>query len=111
MTTTKKMDAAVLRIAQSIGIETLDESARRYWHEVPMWDLKKALEAAYHAGQQDGSGNESAEQEKDTRCLIKALKKIHSYVSSASEESGSAESHIDIRRIAERALNDVWGRR
>ncbi len=52
-----KVDALLTRIAQSkLRIETL-ESRRRDsldFHEVSVWELRDALEAAYNAGLEQG---------------------------------------------------------
>lgn len=52
-TTNKQMHETVLRIAREIlGIETLDTRKMDDldFHDVAVWDIKAALEAAYAAG-------------------------------------------------------------
>ena len=53
----KRMDKKLMAIAlEQMGIETLEtqNSDSADFHEVSVWSLKAALEAAYKAGQQAG---------------------------------------------------------
>jgi hypothetical protein len=54
------MDQTLQQIARTaLDIETLEErkSDRLDFHEVSVWGLKAALEAAYQAGQQAAAGS------------------------------------------------------
>ena len=50
--TKQTKEETIAAIAASVGIETLDErkSDRLDFHEMSVWQLKAALEAAYEAG-------------------------------------------------------------
>lgn len=55
----KIMKNIILKIAQKhFGVETLEERKRDAldFHEVAVWEMKQALEAAYQAGRESREG-------------------------------------------------------
>lgn len=59
---TTKQPATLLAIAkQHLGLDTLDtrNSDALDFHDLAVWNIRAALEAAYHAGEQAARGRKS----------------------------------------------------